>query len=477
MDQLFYRLVAIKEKLKGLTLRQTIKFGMMLLFVAALPFTLFAVQQRQEIRQRASESSPTSVPPATAAIPELNCTNDITYPASYDTTYPQLKAIMSCLHKTYCVVQGTNHAHLGADNLGYTIQLTRSQYVAFLTRYHVNVLQDDWKTAFDTIQDYYNNSVKKFYDVSAHTKSPNYHALWKEIYTAQKMGFVQGYEDNTFKPEGLWRYGFHGITRTDTYKGAYNFASLANPMTRGEFLTQLYDYGMNEKRQLTSCGSGTIPTQVNFPPTPTLTATPIPTATPKPTATPIPIEPRFSDVPSSALGYAEIEKLANRRTAAPDSSGISGCSAAQFCPDTAINRADFSKFMIVGMKQSVSSASSIFTDVTATGAYGSYLKYIMRMKELGITFGCAIYAFCPANTIDRVTMMAFITRARSDFAAYVPPATPSFKDVPKTHTSYKAVEFAKAKGITSGCTTTTFCPTKNATRREAAIFLMRAWPN
>lgn len=232
------------------------------------------------------------------------CTNPVTYPKSYSSTYPLLGTIMKCLNQSYCVVQGNSHVELNADNLGYTTKLTRSQYVTFITRYHTEVLKDEWKQAYDTIGDYYKlPTTKRFYDVSADQNNPNYHALWREIYTSQKMGFIVGFEDNTFKPEGLWRYGFHGITRQDSYNGSYNFSMMGNSLTRGEFLTLLYDYGMNVKKQLTACVPTPTPTHANFPTSETAVKTPTPTIrTATPTVTPTPTRaPVVTSTPTPAL--------------------------------------------------------------------------------------------------------------------------------------------------------------------------------
>jgi hypothetical protein len=51
--------------------------------------------------------------------------------------------------------------------------------------------------------------------------------------------------------------------------------------------------------------------------------------------------------------------------------------------------------------------------------------------------------------------------------------TPSFNDVPASHPFFKYIQKLKELGITTGCTTTTFCPDSNVTRGEMAVFLVR----
>lgn len=61
-DQLFYHLIALREKLKNLSLYQSLRISFLLLFVISLPFSLYVAQQQQEIRQRAEEVNKVPVP-------------------------------------------------------------------------------------------------------------------------------------------------------------------------------------------------------------------------------------------------------------------------------------------------------------------------------------------------------------------------------------------------------------------------------
>ncbi|HTO74638.1 MAG TPA: S-layer homology domain-containing protein [Thermoanaerobaculia bacterium] len=54
------------------------------------------------------------------------------------------------------------------------------------------------------------------------------------------------------------------------------------------------------------------------------------------------------------------------------------------------------------------------------------------------------------------------------------PATPTFADVPASHPYFRAIEALAASGITGGCGNGNFCPDKNVTRGEIAVFLARA---
>jgi hypothetical protein len=50
----------------------------------------------------------------------------------------------------------------------------------------------------------------------------------------------------------------------------------------------------------------------------------------------------------------------------------------------------------------------------------------------------------------------------------------SFGDVPPSHPFFRFIEAFAAAGITSGCGGGNFCPERNVTRGEMAVFLARA---
>jgi hypothetical protein len=54
------------------------------------------------------------------------------------------------------------------------------------------------------------------------------------------------------------------------------------------------------------------------------------------------------------------------------------------------------------------------------------------------------------------------------------PASPTFGDVPVTHTYFRAIEALAASGITGGCGNGNYCPNQFVTRGEMAVFFARA---
>ena len=81
--------------------------------------------------------------------------------------------------------------------------------------------------------------------------------------------------------------------------------------------------------------------------------------------------------------------------------------------------------------------------------------------------------FCPQCGVTRADLVLAISRALA--WPTEGPETPTFDDVPSDHPAYAAIEEAAARGITHGCTDTSFCPDGVARRAHGAAFLARAW--
>ena len=60
------------------------------------------------------------------------------------------------------------------------------------------------------------------------------------------------------------------------------------------------------------------------------------------------------------------------------------------------------------------------------------------------------------------------------------PSTATFTDVPASHMFFQYVEALAASGITTGCTSTQYCPNNPVTRGQMAVFLSKLaglhWP-
>ena len=98
-----------------------------------------------------------------------------------------------------------------------------------------------------------------------------------------------------------------------------------------------------------------------------------------------------------------------------------------------------------------------------------FVTEIEWLAEAGITTGCAGTRFCPREQVTREQMASFLARAQS-----LPAASNDYfsDDAGSVHQS--AINSIREASITTGCTTSTFCPCMPTTRGQMASFLVRA---
>jgi len=111
-----------------------------------------------------------------------------------------------------------------------------------------------------------------------------------------------------------------------------------------------------------------------------------------------------------------------------------------------------------------------FTDVPPTHPY---FAYIDKIAQLGITVGCTPTTYCPNDSVSRDQMAVFIERV---FGMMNPPMPPSqrFNDVPTNYWAYQHIGDFAGRGITVGCTPSTYCPGDVVLRDQMAVFMERA---
>lgn len=111
-------------------------------------------------------------------------------------------------------------------------------------------------------------------------------------------------------------------------------------------------------------------------------------------------------------------------------------------------------------------ASSHFRDVRVDGAHASA---IAQLAASGITTGCEDGRFCPGRPVTRGQMATFLGRALEL------PAAPGDRFRDDDRSAHEAmIERVAAAGITHGCSTERFCPSRPVTRGQLAAFLARA---
>ena len=119
-----------------------------------------------------------------------------------------------------------------------------------------------------------------------------------------------------------------------------------------------------------------------------------------------------------------------------------------------------------------------FGDVSLADETQTFITAIDDMLSKGITSGCTAtpLEYCPTLNVTRGQMAVFIIRSiyGSNNFSYNP--TPYFTDatVASVGSFFPYVQKMHELGITSGCTTTTYCPDLNVTRGQMAVFIIRA---
>ena len=179
----------------------------------------------------------------------------------------------------------------------------------------------------------------------------------------------------------------------------------------------------------------------------------------------------FADVPVSHMFHAPVVKIFKN--------GITtGCGGNNYCPDVAVNRDQMAVFVLRGEHGSVYSppaaSGTVFTDVTQSTMFAAWME---RFYAEGIIDPCAAnpLAYCPSTAVTRAAMSVLLLRAKHG-SSYVPLApTGVFADVPVSDRLAGWIERLYAEGITSGCGTGIYCPTRANTRGEMAAFLVRTF--
>ncbi len=142
-----------------------------------------------------------------------------------------------------------------------------------------------------------------------------------------------------------------------------------------------------------------------------------------------------------------------------------GCGFRIYCPDAPVTRAQMASFLARALELPATPID-FFDDDDGT----THETNINRLAAAGITLGCGPSIYCPNANVTRAEMASFLVRALGltaggDIDAFT-------DDDDSTHEiNINRLKFA---GLTTGCSTTTFCPAANVTRGQMAAFLHRA---
>jgi PKD repeat protein len=269
----------------------------------------------------------------------------------------------------------------------------------------------------------------------------------EEIWTAQV-------QDNDHPPTASFTYNCTGLSCTFNASGSTDdFGIVSYAWTFGD----------------SSTGSGVSPTHAyaasgSYPVTLTVTDTGGNTGSVTQNAILV-----FADVPPGYWARSFIEGIYFY--------GVTGGCAVnprRYCPDVNINRADTAVFLLASKGGPTyappACTTPTFTDVPCSNYAAAWVDEFARR---GITAGCGGGNYCPNDSVTRATMSYYLLATLGIPAPTS--CTGRFTDVPCTAWYAPWVEELVRRGITSGCSPTTFCPNDPVTRAQMAVFLVQTF--
>ena len=174
----------------------------------------------------------------------------------------------------------------------------------------------------------------------------------------------------------------------------------------------------------------------------------------------------FPDVPTSHPFYAFIENLFH-------SGATGGCGGGLYCPSGTVTRAQMAVFLLKGEHGSSHvppPCTGVFSDVPCPSLFADWIE---ELAAEGITAGCGGGNYCPDTAITRAQMAVFLLKAEHG-TGYAPPACAGlFLDVPCPSQFANWVEQLAAEGITAGCGGGNYCPNDPNIRGQMAVFLVK----
>jgi hypothetical protein len=180
----------------------------------------------------------------------------------------------------------------------------------------------------------------------------------------------------------------------------------------------------------------------------------------------------FADVPDGAFAKSFIESVYFAGV-----TGGCTTSPLNYCPNLSVTRAQMAVFLLRAKHGNTyvppAATGTMFGDVQA-GDFAA--AYIEAMANEGITGGCGNGNFCPNTAVTRAQMAVFLLRAKNG-NTYVPPTATGtmFTDVPTSGFAAAYIEALATAAITGGCGGGNFCPDVEVTRAQMAVFLVKTF--
>jgi hypothetical protein len=142
-----------------------------------------------------------------------------------------------------------------------------------------------------------------------------------------------------------------------------------------------------------------------------------------------------------------------------------GCSVERYCPADPVTREQMASFLVRALGLT-GTAPDAFDDDD-----GSIHEHdIDLLAEAGITAGCGPASFCPKQLVKRDQMASFLDRAVG-----LPATSTDYFSDDEGNTHEAAINRLRAAGITTGCAISKYCPAADVTRGQMAAFLHRTF--
>jgi hypothetical protein len=152
-----------------------------------------------------------------------------------------------------------------------------------------------------------------------------------------------------------------------------------------------------------------------------------------------------------------------------------GCGAGLYCPASSVTRAQMAAFLLKAAHGASYVPPACIGTFADVPCPSLFADWIEELYTEGITGGCGAGIYCPSNAVTRAQMSAFLLKAKHG-AAYTPPACAGiFTDVPCPSLFADWIEELSAESITGGCGTGIYCPSTPNTRGQMAVFLTKTF--
>jgi hypothetical protein len=153
-----------------------------------------------------------------------------------------------------------------------------------------------------------------------------------------------------------------------------------------------------------------------------------------------------------------------------------GCSVTPplYCPDAPVTREQMAVFLLKAREGAAFVPALCLTPAFAdVPCASSFAAWIQELVARGITAGCGGVLYCPGSPVTREQMAVFLLKTLGVTPA--PCTVAPFDDVPCTSPFASWITELVNRGITAGCSATTYCPTAPVTRGQMAVFLVKAF--